>query len=256
MISPPSDASARHYEESLELAERVPEPNASGIVYKIASNREEREAAFRLVHRAYTQTGLIEANPYGMRVTPYHLLDTTAVFIAVYQRDVICTLSLIGDGDLGMPMASIYADEVTQLRDQGLYVGEVSCLADRRRELTRIMPVFVKLAKVMAQYARLQGMNNLLIAVHPRHTRFYKRFMAFDEFGELKTYPTVRNNPAIACNLDFAKADRERPPCYEQFFGDPLPVEELRACPMTAAEREYFAPAARFGQAIVPVAIE
>src|SRR5438552_1361440 len=79
---------------------RIPDRQTviEGVAYKVASTRQEREAAFRLVYEAYTGVGLMEPNAYGMRVTPYHLLPTSEVFVAILDGKVICTLSLIGDG--------------------------------------------------------------------------------------------------------------------------------------------------------------
>src|SRR5262245_36520503 len=70
-----------------------------GVTYKIAASRPDREAAFRLVYQAYRRVDLMEPNEFGMRVTPYHLLPTSDVFIAMLDEAVICTLSLIGDGE-------------------------------------------------------------------------------------------------------------------------------------------------------------
>ena len=60
----------------------------ANVEYKIANSREERAAAFRLVYDAYLKGGLGEPNPHQMRVTPYHLLPGTEVFIAVLEGKV------------------------------------------------------------------------------------------------------------------------------------------------------------------------
>lgn len=217
------------------------------IVYKPAANQAERTAAFRLVYQAYTRAGLIEENPYQMRVTPYQMLDSTQVFVAVCNNEVMSTVSLVGDGVLGLPMEGIYGEEVERLRARGISVAEVSSLADRRRQLSRTLPVFVPLMRLMVQAARYRGIEQLLVAVHPRHARFYQRFLSFDNVGDVKSYPLVRNNPAVALSLDFAKLDRVRPVNYETFFGDPLSEEQLAAQPMSDYERRRFAPAAKYG---------
>jgi len=212
------------------------------ISYKIAATREERSAAFRLVYKSYLRASLGEPNPYEMRVTPYHLLPTTEVFIALLRGEAIFTVSLVVDGQLGLPMESVYRGLVASRRARGLLVGEVSCLADRRSQFRRFFPVFLRLTRVMVQYARRQGLDELLVAVHPKHARFYQRFMSFEMIGEETAYPAVRNHPAVALSLDFARIDRERPENYHTFFGEPLPDEELRPWPITKAQREYFRP--------------
>lgn len=228
----------------------APPPAAPGgqeIKYKLAESRDERTAAFRLVYQAYIRAGLIESNPSAMRVTPYQLQPGSAIFIATLRDEVISTVSLIADGPLGLPMESIYREEVARLRESGQYFGEVSALADRRQQMSRTLPVFVKLMRLMVQYAQGQGIGRLLVAVHPRHGRFYQRFLSFQELADERSYPQVRNRPAVALYLDFARIARERPPNYELFFGKHLAAEQLLPRPMPVEDAEHFAAAAAFG---------
>ncbi|MBN2022061.1 MAG: long-chain N-acyl amino acid synthase [Pirellulales bacterium] len=212
------------------------------LVYKIASTRWERAAAFHLVYNSYLEAGLGEPNPHQMRVTPYHLLPTTETFLATLDGEAVFTLSLVADGELGLPMEAVYPDEVAGYRAHGLRVGEVSCLADRRSQFRGFFPVFLQLGRLMVQYARKRELDALLIAVHPRHVRFYRRFLDFRPLGDQRDYPTVRNNPAIALCLDFERVDRELPENYDTFFGQPLPAEELTPHPILAEDVDYFRP--------------
>jgi hypothetical protein len=229
------------------------EAEGDQIVYKLAENRHEFEAAFRLVYNAYTRSGLIDENPHGMRVTPYQLLDTTDVFVATLDDETISTVSLVCDGELGLPMEGIYGDEVHRLRQQGFHVAEVSALADRRRQMSRTLPVFVPLMRLMVQTARRRGVDQLLVAVHPRHARFYQRFLSFDPVGGEKSYPQVRNNPAVALTLDFAKLDQLHPVNYDTFFGAPVPEYQLVRHPLSEEDRWFFAAAAEYGEAFTLV---
>jgi hypothetical protein len=214
----------------------------AAISCRIAKTRQEREAAFRLVYRSYLRSGLGERNDYEVRVTPYHLLPTTEVFIAEYQGEVIFTMSLVTDGALGVPMEHVYGDEIARLRRQGLLVGEVSCLADRRSQLARFLPLFLRTSRVMVQYARRRGLDALVAAVHPKHARLYRRYFDFRVMGEQREYPTVRNRPALALWVDFARLDRECPENYRGMLAQPLGEEELRPHPMDLADCAYFRP--------------
>ena len=221
--------------------------------YKIASSLAERTEAYRLVYQNYVRKGLIEPNRYELRVTPYHLLPTTNTFLAIRDGEVLATVTLIGDGELGLPMESIYGREVEAARERGLYVGEVTCLATHELDFQAFLPVFVRLTRLMAQHARAYGMDQFLIATHPKHARFYQRFMGFHQIGGYKDYPSVQNAPAVACCLDFIKIDRERPACYDQFFGTSLPDTELFPRPMSHAEAEFFQPVTQWGRQCVPI---
>ena len=63
----------------------------------------------------------------------------------------------------------------------------------------------------MVQTARARDVDELLVAVHPRHVRFYKKFLAFEVISGLERYPAVCDRPAIALSLNFERIDRDRP---------------------------------------------
>ncbi len=226
---------------------------AEEISYQVATSTQMRTNAFRLVYEAYVRARLINSNPFRIRVTPYHLLDTTDIFVAVLRGEVISTVTLVCDGELGLPMESIYAEEVRALRAEGIRFAEVSALADRRRQMSRTLPVFVKLMRLMAQFARHQGVDQLLIAVHPRHARFYTRFLDFKPLGGVKSYPTVLDNPAVALMLDLSRMKDDHPQNYSTFFGHPIPADQLRRRPMTEMQKRSFASAAELGKGFMLV---
>ena len=169
----------------------APETTAD-IRYRIAATREQREAAFRLVYNSYLRCGIGEPNPYRMRVTPYHLLPSTTTFVAECRGEVVFTMSLVSDGALGVPMEYVYGDEVADMRRQGLRIGEVSCLADRRASMVRFFPIFLRTSRLLVQYAHREGLDGLAIAVHPKHARFYRRYFDFCVVGGQKDYPCLR----------------------------------------------------------------
>ncbi len=226
------------------------------ITFKIASTRTEREAAFRLVYEAYTRRGLMDPNPWEMRVTDQHLLPTTNIYNAVHRGQVIYTMTLISDDVLRLPLECIYEEEIDQLRKQGVYMAEVSCLASRENyfEGGRMFEVFVDLVSLMFQSARANGIDRLVIAVHPRHARFYQRLLGFRQFGELKTYASVCDHPAVALEHNFARLDRERYRLYDRIYNTTYTRWELLDQPMSADEREYFRPATLACGPCLPVA--
>jgi hypothetical protein len=227
------------------LPRNVPSP--SPIEYRIATTKWERLAAYRLVYDHYRKAGFIQSNPFRFRVTKHHLLPTTQVFLAVRDEEPICTVSLVADTPMmGLPMESIYHEEVAQSRDKGLHVGEVSALAGCTTDFRSFLPIFVQLTRLMAQYARQRGMHQFLIAVHPKHAGFYERFMGFEKIGPVREYPCVQNAPAVACCLDFERIDRDRPKCWYDFFGAPLPESRLETVPMEEDELSDYEPIADF----------
>jgi hypothetical protein len=220
----PAKTHASHLRQALEESE--------SLDYTIASSRQELHAAFRLVYEAYVRSGLMQPNSYRMRVMPYHLLTTTEVFVAKRMGDVISTVSLVRDDRLGLPMEAIYGQEINERRQKRLHLAEVSCLADRRGDICHSLPVILRMMTLMAQAAQARGVDQLLIAVHPKHARFYQRFTAFVPMAGQRTYEAVCGKPAVALVLDLNRAPIDSPEHYRRFFGMPLPPESLRYQPI------------------------
>jgi hypothetical protein len=210
------------------------------LTYGLARESEERLGAFRLIHDAYVRAGLGQPTPSGMRVTPYQILPTSQIFVGKLGEQVVSTVSLIGDGELGLPMETIFGPEVSALRQQGERLAEVSCLADRRQDGRRFLSTFRQLTRLMAQFARYEGIQSLLITVHPRHVRFYQDLLGFVPISDrVASCPYVRGNPAVALQLQFARIDRERPACYDEYFAQWLDRELLRPYTISREELEF-----------------
>lgn len=200
----------------------------SCLEYGLARTTDERLGAFRLIHQAYVRAGLGQESSLGLRVTKYQIQPTSQVFVGMLGSDVVSTVSLIGDGPLGLPMESMFAPEVAELREQGEKLSEVSCLADRRQDVRRFLPAFQEMTRLMAQFARYEGIGNLLITVNPRHVKFYTHYLGFVPISRRITdCPHVQNHPAVALRLEFARIDRDRPLCWDQYFGKWAPQSDL-----------------------------
>ena len=210
------------------------------VDYRIAATRNERRQAFCLVYECYRNSGLIKPNPYHMRVLPHHLSSTTNVFVAFGRSSAIATVTLIGDGQFGLPLESIHPEVAAERRQAGLTIAEISCLAVSHLAFRRFFPSFIELTRLMAQYARYMGIDQLLAVVHPRHARIFERLMGFQPFGSVKPHPSVGNQPALACCLDFRRIDRSRPGLWDWYFASRIPNGQLRPQPMPSEDQEYF----------------
>jgi hypothetical protein len=219
----------------------VVENSSAPTVMKVAEWRSERAAAFQLLHRAYLQAGLTFENEMQMRVTKFHLVDTTDLLVAKRNADVEFTATLVRDGQLGLPVESLFADEVAAMRSAGMKLAEVSCVAsgvgeDKRQRFETL----VKMIGLTIHAARRRGVGRLLLAVHPRHARLYQRLFGCVPCSEVKQYAAVQGNPALLCAHDFAELDRRRYPLYNQIYGDYYRPWQLDGTRMTDEEIEFF----------------
>jgi hypothetical protein len=163
----------------------------------IARRRECLLAAFRLIYDTYLLAGLVPPNRMGLRILPQQLLETSWILLAKCDRDIIGTLSVVEDGELGLPCESIYPEELARLRRQATHLAELTCLANRQVAGTQRAPLRLLLRSAI-QLAVWRKVDCLTVCVHPRHLRFYERRLGFTELGPLRRYPRVRNQPAVA----------------------------------------------------------
>ncbi len=182
-------------------------------------------AAFHLVYKAYLSAGLVAENESQLRVTPFHLLPTTEVFVAKCADEVISTLTMVADTEFGLPMDSMYATELAELRKSGLRLAEMGSLADKRSLPVRFINIFELLARLIVQVARVRGIDTLVLAVHPRHAKFYMRAFGFESLGGLTICPYAEGNPAVALVLEFRRIQGTR--FDEKLFGNPIESERL-----------------------------
>jgi hypothetical protein len=209
------------------------------------ASRHELEQAFNLVYLSFLQREYIEQSRSRMRFSVFNALPETVTFVGELRSQIVATVTLVPDTPIGLPMDEIYHEEVQALRDQGRRLAEVTMLADRRHEIRRALPVVMQLMKRILDYATLVlEANDICITINPRHETYYRHFLLFQSLGELKNYPSVRNNPALAQRLDLARVTdtcegNER--MRRHFMTNRTPLDELvQHYVMTPEDIEYF----------------
>ncbi|RMF85183.1 MAG: hypothetical protein D6739_04855, partial [Nitrospirae bacterium] len=161
---------------------------------KGADGLEDVVGALRLVHDSYVALGLMDPHPSGLRLLPHHLLPETRVFLAREGDEVVATLTLIPDSEVGLPLDAAYRREADALRLAGRRVAEISCLALAARY--RRHDLLLHLFRLMHVYARHAGLDDLCVVVAPKHGRFYQHILLFEELGHYTELPHLNGAPA------------------------------------------------------------
>ncbi len=214
--------------------------DGDGLIMKVSETRAERAAAFRLVHREYRRSGLTSDNAMRMRVMKHHLLETTEVLVAKRNNDVEFTVSLVRDGRYGLPAESLFMDEIAAMRSAGVSLAEVSCVASCcEGDEKKRFELFVKMISLTIHAARHRGVDRLLLAVHPRHAKVYKRLFGCVVCTDVKEYEAVQGNPAVLCMHDFAKLDETRYPLYKRIYGEKFEPWHLNGTLMSSDEKRF-----------------
>ncbi len=174
---------------------------------KIAETRDEFAQSFALVYQEYLASGYIKnPHPSQMHFSAFNFLPETCVFIFRTYLTVISTLTQIFDTPLfGLPMDSLYKDELDTLRAQGRKITELSALATPKE--TRWCNLMVFLSRTMFEYSRMSAVDDICIMVNPKHVNFYKTMFLFEDFGPEKFYAGV-GAPAVALRIDMKNIER------------------------------------------------
>ena len=154
---------------------------------------------------------------------------------------VVATLSLVPDTTLlGLPMEAIYGEEIAGLRRQGRGLAEVTCLADDGLGPREFLPVFLAMIRVVLQYHARNGGDTWVVAVNPRHARFYRQAMGGVPLGERRDYPSVCDAPAEALWVDPPLMKANAPATYDQMFGQLLPEAALNPASRPPDHVDFF----------------
>jgi hypothetical protein len=238
---PVSEARPRRKVVRIAQPQAVRVPGLAGeVMVKIASEPDEWEQAFRLVAANYQECGY-QATGRSYRFTPYHALPDTTLFVAKRDGRVVATFSLVADNTLlGLPLESLYAAEVAELRQQGRRLAEVTSLASADLGQREFMHVFTALIKLMKQYHVSRGGDTWVITVNPRHRAFYTKVLGYQPLGECKAYAAVGDAPAEAYMLDRDLMRAKAPAAYERMFGEWLPASVLTGVSLPRPFVRYF----------------
>lgn len=230
---------------SLQAALAGEPPDAGGQV-QIAQEREEFRQAFELLYRAYRARGYVEPHRHGIVYRLSYGLPTSRTLVALVPSEggrsrVIGTLTIVGDGCLGLPMEEDYQREVQQLRERGRRLAEVSGLAIAKEHRSPLLQTFYCLTRFLVQYACDRGVQDLLITVHPRHAAFYRQWFCFEPCGPCKPCAAAAGNPGVLCRLDLERlgeaGDRR---VYANYFHPQIPHDRLRRPGMRREDHYYF----------------
>ncbi len=213
------------------------------IITRHAASRAEFEEALRLVHERYVECGYMQPQASGMRLGVHYALPTASPFVAKLNGEVIATVTLFLDSELGLPLDTLYADYADRMRDAGGALAEAGMLADRRGLLGRGIREQLRLMRPLFWKAIQRGVDDLLITVNPKHVAFYERMLCFEVVGPRRVYSAVRGAPAVLLRLDLATLDPDdvnRPNVRHLFFQEKDGVAPAPEWRMTTGELLYF----------------
>lgn len=192
---------------------RVPTLRNPNIHIRVASTRAERDAADRLVFHNYVAEGFwkpdIEVLSKNKNLNSPHRVP----FVIVENDKIIGTASLIVDSAQGLPSDDFQPALVSQLRDTGDTLGEISCLAIDKAYSGRGRLIFF-LIKYYLQYSfYYAGVDRLIKACKPEHAEFYANILKFDRIGPI-TFCDYARRPSQLLSMNLFNGHYTLQQCY------------------------------------------
>jgi hypothetical protein len=191
----------------------------STLNYYVARTLDDVLEAWQLVYMAYRRAELIDSNPFELHTIPQAVGPQTVVITGCLGPMPSTTLSAYVDSPAGLPLDSVYPEELGGLRKQGRRLMEVGLFGDRRDHLVRSSEGLFDLMRFAFYYGTHSNCDDAIIGIHPRHAPFYQRFFALEQIGAARAYATVKNNPVVLLRLDF-RAKRNAMPKGLNFFAN------------------------------------
>lgn len=179
--------------------------NTYSVLPVITDSDHDRASA--LVYKKYQQSNYIKEGE-NLSIQQYLKKESSITFGAYACGVMYGTVSLVFDNPEGLPLETIFKDEVTSLRQEGKKLAEAVQFAVDQDICKQVLPpheVFFATLPLFAriiQEAKNREVDTLLISVNPKHVSFYEK-VGFTIFGEEKHYGAV-SAPAIAMSLSLA----------------------------------------------------
>jgi hypothetical protein len=150
----------------------------------IAQTPAQRSKSSELVTKMYRARG------YSVnRNDPTGLHREQVTFVACNATGVFGTLSVCVDSPFGLPLDAIYGNELAAFRMTNRRLAELTGFAvDPRHGSREVLGALFHVAYV---FGALRGIQDVFIAVHPRHVRFYTRMLRFAVAGAWRFYGRV-----------------------------------------------------------------
>jgi len=204
--------------------------------FRPVKNSAEFKVCSHLVYLEYLKKQYAIPNKNGLRLSIHQLIQHSTTMIVVFKNKYILgTITAVEDSPLGLPMDSLFKEELNGLRKKGRHIFEATMLAMNDHILNYPgVPNNVRLAVLLhlfkATFKHIREntvMDTCAACFHPRHELFYQA-MQFKQMGELKNYSSVQGNPALAYNMDLNCTGDSTFTKMKDFFGlsGPKPITQ------------------------------
>lgn len=184
-----------------------------GYLFKVADTCEEIKAALHVVYTCYREFGLIPPSAEESRVTFHHVLPDSHVLVAKKATMVHSTLTMVPDGCFGLPMDHEFGDRLAPLRKTGARLAEITSLATLPEH--RQANLFMYLYKLLLAIGLQAGLTDFVLVINPKHVRFYRDLLLFEQIGPERSYGAVSGAPGVPFRMNIERTLAEGHRVYQ-----------------------------------------
>lgn len=177
----------------------------------VANRLNLRQKAYQLIHDLYCQTGIAQKNGSDLWLSIYDALPDSVTFVAEDEEGRCAgTLTAIFDSPIGLPADELYKKEIDEIRNSGRPICEFVSLGirDTAKNHTKIFASLIYCAYLHA-WSKNKS-TELIITVHSRYEKFYRRRIFFDKIGPERSYAKVNGAPTVLLRLSLKQVQRLR----------------------------------------------
>lgn len=175
--------SNEHFQNRAALSGEVARGDRAGVSIRLASTREEFEAAYALLAESVRGAGRSGSHAARLKPTLHCGLPSTHTILSKSNHQVAAVVILVQDTPVGLPLDGAAGHCLGKLRDAGRRIAEVShfVVHPEYRHDSRDLPM--RLYRTVFRLCRTAGANDLLIRVSRRHRPFYEGVLLFQPLG-------------------------------------------------------------------------
>jgi len=176
--------------DSIALPERVIDQQIFNI--RLVNTEKRREKASLLIHKKYSWRGYsVEGD----------LIDepNRITLMAETEGRIMGTLTLCLDSKIGLPADENFGDRLQELRSQNRKLSEPTRLAIDDDAPKRVLAALLHIAYIYAH--NIHGCDDWIAEVNPRHVKFYKKMLGFQEIEGERICSRVKA-PAVLLRLE------------------------------------------------------
>ena len=178
---------------------------------------EELRAAYRLVYQEYSARKLCVPNKDEMFYNAYSFVLGSRTFLLKKEEKLLGTVCMVADSPIGLPMETIFPEEIGKLRTEGKKMVEIGALSLNSKYIDMKQYSFknfkkqaylYKLYKTIFDYVcKSEDITDLIIGCHPRHEFLYK-YLTFETLSTPRDYHGANAAPAVLMRLDIHRMKR------------------------------------------------